>query len=288
MHKIGICGSGFVGNAVESGLQSVAEIRVYDKYKPSESLYDVVNNSDILFVCVPTPMEDDGWCDTSIVGQVCIDIDKNAEERKSIVIKSTVPPGTTQEISKYLGERHGCMFNPEFLREKTFIQDFLEQDRIIIGPSNECLKSDIDKVLELYKSFAKTQKNPATIKITPSANVAEMVKYATNCYLATKVLFFNEMYDICKSIDIDFEDMKQLMLLDKRISSSHTQVPGHDGLRGFGGACFYKDMSALIAFCQEEDIDVTMLESVMTKNLMIRENYDWEKLAQVNGQYEEG
>ena len=80
MHKVGIIGYGFVGLAVETGLQSIAEIRIYDKFKTSEGLYDVVNNSDIIFLTVPTPMDDDGWCDTTIVENVCVDIDKNAEE----------------------------------------------------------------------------------------------------------------------------------------------------------------------------------------------------------------
>ncbi len=273
MHKVGVIGTGFVGSAVSVGLDNVAEIREYDKYKTSESLYDVVNNSDILFVCVPTPMDEDGWCDTSIVEAACVDIDKNAEERKVIVIKSTVPPGTTQEIDDLLNNRHTVLFNPEFLREKTFIQDFFDQDRIFIGKTKNT-GSDLIKVLNMYSDFAKTQVEPAVIREMKSEE-AEMVKYVTNCFLATKVTFFNEMYDVCKALEIDFEKVKKAALMDERIGSSHTDVPGADGLRGFGGKCFPKDMQALIAIAQNEEVDVMLLESVWAKNSLIREKADW-------------
>jgi len=285
-HKIGIIGYGFCGIAVETGLQEVAEVRIYDKFKDSESFYDVINNSDVLFVTVPTPMERDGWCNTSIVEEVCVNIDKNAEERKSIVIKSTVPPGTSQMISEMLDHRHGIVFNPEFLTEKHFIDDFLNQDRILIGSTTGCEDSDLAKVLNLYEDFIKTQKNPAFLGEMSCSEAAEMLKYTANCFLATKVTFFNEIFDVCKGLNIDFEEVKEATLWDKRIGKSHANVPGHDGLRGFGGACFWKDMNALVSLCQNEEIDVMLLESVITKNLAIREERDWEKLAQVTGKYE--
>lgn len=275
-HKVGVIGTGFVGSAVSLGLENAAEVREYDKYKDSESLYDVVNNSDILFVCVPTPMDEDGWCDTGIVEAVCIDIDRVSESRKSIVIKSTVPPGTTQFISEDLKGRHGLIFNPEFLREKTFIQDFFEQDRIILGPAKEATKTDIDKVLSLYESFVKTQVVPASfIGVMDHSDEAEMIKYITNCFLATKVTFFNEIYDICKALNINYNNAVLGALHDKRIENSHTQVPGPDGLRGWGGKCFPKDMSAIISVAQNEGVDTLFLESVWAKNLMIRKKADW-------------
>jgi len=274
-HKIGIIGHGFVGMAVETGLQSVADVRIYDKYKDTESLYAVVNNSDVLFVAVPTPMEPDGWCDTSIVISACQEIDKNAETRKSIVIKSTVPPGTTQGISTLLEGRHGLMFNPEFLTEANFLEDFLNQDRILIGSAKECTNLDVVKVIDLYESFTKTQKEPAFLGEMGSCEAAEMVKYVTNSFLATKVTFFNEIYDICKAFGIDFEEVTETTLYDKRIGKSHASVPGPDGMRGFGGKCFPKDVQALIAMCQHDDVDVMLLESIWLKNSLVREKQDW-------------
>ncbi len=277
-HKIGVIGAGFVGTAVETGLQSVAEVRVYDKFKSSESLYDVVNNSDVLFVCVPTPMEDSGHCDTSIVEEVCHDISRVAKERKAIVIKSTVPPGTTQMISNFLQGEHSVMFNPEFLTEKNFIQDFLEQDRIYIGCAKECKSGDVAKVLNLYEDFIKTQKEPAFLGETASAEAAELLKYATNAFLSTKVMFFNEIYNICENLNIDFEEVRATMVMDKRIGNTHTQVPGPDGNRGFGGKCFPKDISGLIALARDNDYEPLVIDTVWSANLLMREEYDWEEI----------
>lgn len=278
MHKIGIIGSGFVGNAVETGLQSVAEVRVYDKFKPSESLDEVVNNSDILFVCVPTPMDEEGRCDTTIVESACFDVAKVAEERKSIVIKSTVPPGTTEKISIVLKGEHGVIFNPEFLTEANFINDFLEQDRIILGSAKNCTNVDVVNVIELYDSFIKTQKKPGSVFEVSCASSAEMLKYATNAFLSTKVAFFNEIYEICQAKLTNFDEVVGMMMLDERIGKTHTKVPGPDGLKGFGGKCLPKDLNGLIAMAKDADVDPMLLESVWTKNLMIREEYDWEEI----------
>lgn len=277
-HKVGIVGYGFVGLAVETGLQAVADIRVYDKFKDTENLDSVVNNSDIIFVCVPTPMEDSGHCDTSIVEGVCYDVARVAQERKSIVIKSTVPPGTTQRISNFLQGKHSVMFNPEFLTEKNFINDFLEQDRIFIGCAKECKNSDVARVLNLYEDFTKTQKKPAFLGELASAEATEMLKYATNSFLATKVLFFNEIYEICEALDVDFEEVRGTMIMDQRIGKSHTQVPGPDGFKGVGGKCLPKDTSALIALARDHEVEPMVIDTVWSKNLMIRENYDWEEI----------
>lgn len=292
MHKVGIIGLGFVGTAVETGLQSVADIKIYDKYKPSDSLEDVVNGSDILFVCLPTPMDQNtGMCDTSIIEQEVDNIVKVAKTKKTIVIKSTVPPGTTQKLNLKYKRKHIFVFNPEFLREKTFIQDFLDQDRIILGYESS-YPTDIGnfdvfihKLDKLYADFTKTQKKSAQIVKCPSA-IAEMAKYIGNCFLATKVMFFNEMQEICKAANIDYNAAASLACMDNRIGWSHTKVPGDKGLYGFGGSCFPKDMNALIYFAKQHDIDPMIIESVWTKNLLIRQEYDWEKLAQVTGEYD--
>lgn len=289
MHKVGVVGVGFVGTAVSTGLDMSlgdnVEVREYDKFKNSESLYDVVNNSDVVFVCVPTPMTDEGACDTSIVQSSCFDIAKVAEERKTIVIKSTVPPGTTQSISSKLGGKHGLMFNPEFLTEANFINDFLNQNRIVLGSAKEATGSDVRKVVELYLDFIKTQKSPAFLGEVSSSSVAEMAKYFTNCFLATKLSFFNEMYDICESVKVPYDEVVEAFLLDERIGRSHYKVPGPDGKRGWGLSCFPKDLNAMIAFAKERGVDPLVLETAWTKNLLVREEHDWEELPQVNGCY---
>ena len=282
--SIGIIGAGFVGTACETGFQCVKglEIRIHDKYKPSESMCDVVENSNIVFVCVPTPTDfSTGKCDTSIVESVVEEIN-NIALGKSIVIKSTVPPGTTKKLAdKYIDQN--IVFNPEFLREKTFIQDFLEQDRIILGST--CSEVGYDnEVRYLCQAFIKTQKNPANVYVVDSS-VAEMVKYMGNCMLASKVIFCNEMYEICKAAHIDYDMVSELVGYDKRIGFSHMNVPGSDGRHGFGGSCFSKDINGLICFAKSIGVDPLILETAWTKNLLVREEYEWEDLPQVNGKY---
>ena len=273
---------GWVGTAVESGFQPIAEIRCHDKYRDTESLNSVVNNSDILFLALPTPMAEDGSCDISIVEEVSAKIDKVAKKRKTIVIKSTVPPGTTKMLSeKY--KKHAWAFNPEFLTEKNFINDFLEQDRIILGTTELCDMEDVIKVINLYKDFITKQKVPASLYEVKS-EVAEMLKYATNSFLATKVIFFNEIYEICKASNIDFNEVTGMMMIDKRIGQTHMAVP-NDGDFGFSKSCLPKDINGLISYAKQLGVDPLILESVWTKNLLVRKNHDWENLAQVNGKY---
>ena len=284
MHNVGIIGCGFVGTAVSTCLQNIAEVREHDKYKDTESLDSVVSNSDIIFICLPTPMAEDGSCDTSIVENEIDNICRIARKPKSIVIKSTVTPGTTDKLQKKY-KKHVFLFNPEFLTERNFIADFMNQDRIILGTSNDFKRNELTlRVHKLYQDFVRLQKKPALIYDTET-RTAEMLKYMTNSFLATKVIFFNEMKEICKAANIKYEDVVGLMKLDERIGKSHLSVPGPDGKRGFGGSCFVKDLNALSTFAKELDLDPMVLDSVWTKNLLVREEYEWEQLAQVTGEY---
>jgi UDPglucose 6-dehydrogenase len=277
-NKVGIVGYGFVGFAVETGLQSVAEIRVYDKYKDTENLDSVVDNSEIIFICLPTPTDfSTGETDLSIIKEELKNINKLSKKSKTIVIKSTVPPGSTESFQKKY-PKHTFVFSPEFLTEKNFINDFLEQDRIILGiPFSYPHVNNILKLENLFKKFTLQQKTPAEI-IKTQTSTAEMVKYMSNCFLATKVMFFNEMYEICKSMNISYDEAANLTSKDKRIGKSHTQVPGVDGLFGFGGKCFPKDLNSLIFFAKQNNLDPMILESVWTKNLVARQKYDWEDI----------
>ena len=114
--------------------------------------------------------------------------------------------------------------------------------------------------------------------IKTGSNTAETVKYFTNCFLATKVIFANEMYDICNTADVDFDKVTEYALYDKRIGKSHLMVPGPDGDRGFGGHCFPKDVQAMIFFAEENNLNPTLLKNVLNKNDSLRSNRDWEKM----------
>lgn len=281
--KVGIVGAGFVGTACEIGFQNIADIKIYDKFKDTESLESVVDHADVIFVCVPTPTDfETGQCDVSIVRDVCMEIASLAQTTKCIVIKSTVPPKTTDMLQKLIS-KHVLVFNPEFLTEKNFIQDFKQQDRVILGfrDADNHKGSPFKKLLQLYSDFTAEQANndiPAAFIVECNTDEAEMLKYISNTFLATKVAFFNEMYEICKNSNIEYENVVAMLAYDDRIGMGHTQVPGPDGQFGFSGKCFPKDLNALMFFAKQNGVDPLILESVWSKNLLVREDHDWVKI----------
>lgn len=268
--NVGIVGQGFVGSAIKEGLRNFHNVLTYDK-DPSKSmtatLEQVVDNSEIIFVCVPTPMRLSGECDTRILEDVVCEINdivtKSKSSKKTIVVKSTVPPGTTSRLDeKY--NKINVAFSPEFLTEANSFEDFKNQTRIIVGGSGA------KKVKQMFrKPFPKIP-----IVITKS-DTAEMVKYFINCFLATKVTFANQMYDLCETSGIDYDKVCEYALLDQRIGESHLAVPGPDGDRGFGGHCFPKDLSAMIHFAHLFDSDAGFLKQVSNSNNKYRNNKDW-------------
>jgi UDPglucose 6-dehydrogenase len=266
--SIGIVGQGFVGVALKEGFSKFS-IETYDKFKDStcNNIQELCTKVKIIFVCVPTPMNMDGSCNVSIVESVVNEIDSFSEGHV-IVIKSTIPPGTTQRLNKEC-KNSQVVFNPEFLTEANFIEDFKNQTRIIIGGPRPAST----KVKNLYrKAF------PETTLIKTGSTTAEMVKYFTNCFLATKVSFSNEIKQICNKVHVDYDKVVEYALYDKRLGSSHFSVPGPDGKDGFGGSCFPKDLNALIKTAEKLDINPLVLTSAWNKNLEIRPKKDWEQL----------
>ena len=267
--SIGIVGQGFVGQALKEGLSSSFLVETYDKFKDSScsSIEELCARTSVIFVCVPTPMNKDGSCNVGIVKEVVQEIDKHSNDHVS-VIKSTVPPGTTANLNSVCRSSQ-VIFNPEFLTEANYIEDFKNQSRIIIGgprPGSTTVKN-------LYrKAF------PETPILKTGSNTAEMVKYFTNCFLATKVSFSNEIRQICEKIDVDYDKVVEYGLYDERLGKTHFSSPGPDLKFGFGGSCFPKDINALISFAKTLDVEPAVLESAWKKNLQVRPEKDWEKL----------
>ena len=265
--KIGIVGQGYVGTAIKVGFEPHYRVETYDKYDKSKStcdLFDMVETCEVIFVCVPTPMNKDGSCHTDIVESVIKDIDDKMLPKPTVVIKSTVPPGTTDRLHrkyKYVD----VIFNPEFLTEANFVEDFRNQNRIILGG----IRRGTTKLRQVYsKVFPK-----ATI-VKTGAKHAEMVKYFTNTFLATKVSFANEMKYICDNLDLDYDKVVEYATYDERLGKSHWAVPGPDGELGFGGHCLPKDLSAIISGFET----LGLLEAVEKVNNKVRENKDWEEM----------
>ena len=273
--NIGICGQGFVGTAVKEGLNNFFNINTYDKFKKTDSTVSSLESlskiSDIIFVCLPTPMNVDGSCHIDIVESVLRDFNYISTLGKGycnlFILKSTVPPGTTKMWNSKLSHID-IVFNPEFLTEANFVNDYKNQNRIILGGKNK-ITAKIKPIFS--KAFPKVH------LIKTDSTYAEMVKYFTNCFLATKVSFANEMYQICEKLNIDYDKVIEYSKLDDRLGYSHWSVPGPDGDFGFGGHCFPKDLNSLIFTAKELGIEPRILESTKKMNDEVRKNRDWEK-----------
>jgi len=275
-NKIGIIGQGFVGTAVREGLQNYFTVLTHDKNgKCSNTLEEVVNRCKIIFLCLPTPMTKEGKCHTGIIESVlnqiepiCEQSDYYGNEQRIVILKSTIPPGTTKRFAKMYPHVR-FVFNPEFLTEANAIDDYKNQTRIILGGENKI-------TARIRPIFAKAFPKVKIIKTDSS--YAEMVKYVTNAFLATKVSFANEMYEICEYLDIDYDKIIEYAQHDERLGYSHWNVPGPDGDFGYGGHCFPKDVKALINVAMELDSNVTpiMLQATDAKNNQVRKDRDWE------------
>ena len=265
--SIGLVGNGFVGGAIYENLKNNYKFLIYDR-NPDKSncgtLEEVVSGSKVIFVALPTPMFPDGSCDLSIIFDCMENIYKNYKDNV-VILKSTVVPGTCEEIRKRFPNMR-IVFSPEFLTEANHIEDFKLCNRMIFGGDIE----DTSECVRLLSSVF-----PDKYYVMTNWETAEMVKYFINTFLATKVCFANEMKEICDSIGIQYNEVKNFALLDNRIGKSHLMVPGPDGNNGFGGTCFPKDINAMIHFAKERGITPTVLHSAWEKNLEIRENKDW-------------
>ncbi|MEK7510276.1 MAG: hypothetical protein AAB567_01810 [Patescibacteria group bacterium] len=265
---IGIIGVGMVGGALKHYFESVQKKPLlYDPSKGFGSQLQV-NGADVLFICVPTPFRKDHGFDLSVVESTFQWLGGG----KIVVIKSTVLPGTTEKFqSKY--PQHKILFNPEFLVERRAIEDMMHPDRQIVGYTKES-KDVAEKVLELLP-------RAPFEKLVP-ASEAEMIKYFGNTYLATKVIFANQMYDLCKQLGVDYEIVKEGASSDPRIGQSHLDV-FHGGYRGYGGKCLPKDIRALIQFADEHQVDLKLhklVEELNNELMRIQSIEDPEKFSQ--------
>ena len=270
---IGIIGQGFVGNAVYTKFKDYYDVLTFDidKAKCNSNINSIVANCSTIFVCLPTPMNSDGSCNVDIVEKVLTDIEllsDNYEVNRNIVIKSTVLPGTTKRWNdKY--EALSIVFNPEFLTERNAVSDYDNQNRIVLGgprPATTELKQVFSKVF------------PTAHIIKTDSTHAEMVKYLTNTFLATKVSFANEMYELCNKVDVDYDKVVEYATLDDRLGESHWNVPGPDGDLGFGGHCFPKDLSAILHMTERLGTTNNVLSAAKETNNNIRTDRDWENM----------
>ena len=273
---IGIVGQGFVGNAVYQKFKNYYDVLTHDKddTKSTSTLDNMVHLCDTIFLCLPTPMKSDGRCDTSILESVLDAIQLITDDyefgvsKRTIVIKSTISPGTTEKWNgKYKNLQ--IVFNPEFLTERNAVEDYENQNRIILGGPRPA-------TTDLKQLFSKVFPNAHIIK-TDSTH-AEMVKYLTNNFLSVKVSFANEIYQLCDKLNIDYDKVVEYATYDERLGKSHWGVPGHDGDFGFGGHCFPKDLAAILHLSDELNTINNVLHATQDTNDEVRKNRDWEQM----------
>jgi len=258
--KIGIAGVGYVGGAVKHWFEEQNfSTFLYDKHKNIGSVEEL-NQSDIIFLCLPTPFmeENSKGFDDSAIWEVLEGIKGN----KTIVVKSTVLPGSTEKYQERFPQ-HKFLMNPEFLRAKTALQDFLKPQRQIIGYTEKS-KGVVKDILDILPkaSFEKIVK----------ATEAETIKYFGNTFLANRIIFANQMYDLCQKLDIDYKTVKECAGRDSRIGYSHFDI-FHDGYRGYGGPCISKDTKAFIQFTQKLGVGAKLLKVLEEiNNSLLKEN----------------
>jgi len=233
------------------------------KYRATSDYRDAILNSNLTFICVGTPSKEDGSIDLRYIESAARNIGRVLADKDDfhvVVVKSTVIPGTTEGVIKPIIEKEsgkeafkdfGLAMNPEFLREGNAVEDFFNPDRIVIGVKDEKTKSILDK---LYKQF----NSP---KLFTDIKTAEMIKYASNAFLATKISFANEIGNICKKLRIDVYKVFEGVGLDHRINPAFFRA----GI-GFGGSCFPKDVKALIRKAEELGEDPKILKAVIDVN----------------------
>jgi len=263
--KLGIIGNGFVGAAIYNGLRDHYDIFVYDKdsSKSCNSMKEINEKADAIFVCVPTPMSQAGEIDCTIINETIKDLDSE----KLLIIKSTITPAAAKTILEK--NDHKMVFNPEFLTERTAKEDFLNPSRIVLGGNEK----DVKEVKSLYEKVF-----PDVKYIETDHKTACFIKYVSNCFSAVKISIMNEFRQMADSDNLNWQDTLDGMLASGWVNPMHTMVPGPDGSLGFGGKCFPKDINAFISYATKVGVDPKVLRSSWKKNLEVRENKDWLKI----------
>ena len=272
--KIGIIGNGFVGSA--TALLECIDISIimYDINPnlcnpPNTTLKDICN-CDLIFISVPTPMNKNGSCHTNILESVVHNISQIKSTNELLLInRCTVPVNTSNNLN--------CYYMPEFLTEKNFKNDFINNPEWIFGLKNASTDTFFkEKITELINLAYKNKCiNSNKIHFVDN-NEAEMIKLFRNTFLSTKISFCNEIYHFCQSQNISYENVRKLATNDPRIGSSHTNVPGHDGFFGYGGTCFPKDTNSLYFQMKEKKLDSYIIKATVERNEIVdRPQQDW-------------
>lgn len=260
--KIAIIGLGFVGNAIHKSLDgwmSDETIALIDPGKGLNTPYTDIADYDAAFVCVPSPQSADGTADTSILENVLATL-KQVDFKGVIISKVTAPPTVYQRLQEIYPN---LVHAPEFLTAANAEMDYRNGRFSIIGGSVTAYRNEAERVIRMSQESLNTV-------LHCSIQEAALAKYSINSFLATKVVFMNELALLSNELDCDWNVIKEAVSLDRRIGTSHMQVPGPDGDYGFGGMCFPKDTSALLKCAEEVDAKLSILDTAVKTNLILR------------------
>jgi len=250
--KIGIIGLGAVGTANKKGFEFIGHTIVPHDINLDTSIQDVLN-TEITFLCVPTPQADNGSCDTSILESVIKEL--NLYSYKGIIaIRSTVVPGFTQRMIDTYRNLTIC-FVPEFLRERCAAEDFINNHKLLAIGTH-----DIWVYRKLVKAHGDLPEH--TEHLTP--NEAEVLKYYNNVYAALRVTFANVMYEVCDKLDCDYTTIKNAYIKTGKATDMYLDV--NPNLRGYGGMCLPKDTQAIASLLKQLNLDFELINSVHTDN----------------------
>jgi UDPglucose 6-dehydrogenase len=258
--KVGIVGMGFVGGAIDKAMrQGFCSVVAVDPPKGYLNTYRDLLECEGVFVCVPSPQDDDGTCDTSILEDVLANLNK-INYQGVIISKCTAPPDVYERLNNLYPN---LVHAPEFLTAANANRDYANAKWSIIGGSICAYRHEAERIIKL------TQSGLEIIKFC-SIGDAALAKYAINSFLATKVIFMNELYQLAEKAGLNYDVVTNLIKQDDRIGDSHMRVPGTDGSLGFGGYCFPKDTSALLKYAEQVKAPLNVLESAVKKNTLLR------------------
>jgi UDPglucose 6-dehydrogenase len=261
--KIGIIGKGFVGGAVSNGFNKNVEQIIVDPVHSDTTLEQLIEQGPTLtFICVPTPPNEDGSINVDIVTDVLIELSMR-DYKGVVVVKSTIIPDYLQQFKKEFDLK--IVYNPEFLTEANAHADFINPNMQVLGGKWK----DCEVVEKAYLRHS-------SVKVVPTfktdLTTASLLKYTINSYLATKVMFMNDIHKLHQAgtSQVSWEQFTDMLTRDPRIGDSHMQVPGPDGEFGFGGHCFPKDTEALLKYANDKSIKLNMLKKAVEINKKIR------------------
>ncbi len=256
--KIGIVGHGYVGEAIAQAVMTPLEAIITDPNKGFTAAYsDIKKECTAIFICVPSPQDADGNCDTSIIEEVLNNLQGYTG---TIISKVTAPPKFYEEQSKKFPN---LVYIPEFLRANSHFTDFANTKWLIVGGTVSAYQRDAVRICKILQ--------PSVTNVEYCGiGQAAFVKYSINSFLALKVVFMNELHQLAVTHDYDWKHLAYLIKMDERVGHSHTQVPGPDGHYGFGGACFPKDTNALLKYAESLGVNLNTLDTAVKKNTLLR------------------